>query len=582
MNPSTDRMPVRGIAALWLLAAALLCLTEWGRIARGVLPDTDDAMRLAQVRDWLGGQGWFDLRQHRMDPAMGGADIHWSRLVDLPIAAALRLFAWAGEPAATMAATTLVPLLTLAAALALAGLVGQRLIGRAGAPLAPVVLLTAAPVMLTMVPGRIDHHGWQIVALLAAIAGLVDADRRRGGLVAGVAIAASLAIGMEQLPVLAGVALCVVAAWVADADEAPRLRAMLPALVGLGWLALMLFVPPAARWTWACDALSLSQIVPMTVGGGVLLLAARPSLGLRGRVLAVVAAGLAAALPLLLTPAGHCLADPYAAVDPLARTLWLARVTEALPLWQQPVDVALACLILPLIGLAGAVLRARHDRRWLMLAGLAVLTIGLSLLSTRAAVQAHAVAVPGAAALLTAGRAALAARRALLLRVGGTAALFLCVTGVAPRLLIARALAGPAAPAAEQGADGDCLSPAALHALDALPPATLLAPLDYSPALVAYGHHRAVAGPYHRNGRAIADVMRAWAGSDAQAKALIARHGVGYVAWCGRPSEFVVYRRRNPAGLSARLTAGQAPRWLRAVPIDRASGWHLWRVTPAA
>ena len=44
-------------------------------------------MRMAQVRALLGGQGWFDLRQHRFDAAQGGANIHWSRLVDLPLAA---------------------------------------------------------------------------------------------------------------------------------------------------------------------------------------------------------------------------------------------------------------------------------------------------------------------------------------------------------------------------------------------------------------------------------------------------------------------------------------------------------------
>ena len=46
---------------------------------------------LRQVRALLGGQGWFDLRQHRFDPAHGGANIHWSRLVDLPLAGLILL-----------------------------------------------------------------------------------------------------------------------------------------------------------------------------------------------------------------------------------------------------------------------------------------------------------------------------------------------------------------------------------------------------------------------------------------------------------------------------------------------------------
>jgi hypothetical protein len=51
------------------------------------LPDPDDALRLVELRDWLGGQGWFDVTQYRIDPAHGGVAMHWSRLVDVPLAA---------------------------------------------------------------------------------------------------------------------------------------------------------------------------------------------------------------------------------------------------------------------------------------------------------------------------------------------------------------------------------------------------------------------------------------------------------------------------------------------------------------
>ena len=47
--------------------------------------ETDDYMRLVEVRDLLAGQGWFDLTQYRLDPP-AGVVMHWSRVVDLPIA----------------------------------------------------------------------------------------------------------------------------------------------------------------------------------------------------------------------------------------------------------------------------------------------------------------------------------------------------------------------------------------------------------------------------------------------------------------------------------------------------------------
>src|SRR5262245_58640260 len=76
----------------WLLYALFVISTRQANIAAFALPDTDDNLRMAQVRAWLDGQGWYDLVQHRFDPAHGGANIHWSRLVDLPIAGLILLF----------------------------------------------------------------------------------------------------------------------------------------------------------------------------------------------------------------------------------------------------------------------------------------------------------------------------------------------------------------------------------------------------------------------------------------------------------------------------------------------------------
>jgi len=52
---------------------------------------TDDAMRLAQVRDLLAGQSWYDLTQWRMNVPFG-LPMHWSRLIDAPIAGLILIF----------------------------------------------------------------------------------------------------------------------------------------------------------------------------------------------------------------------------------------------------------------------------------------------------------------------------------------------------------------------------------------------------------------------------------------------------------------------------------------------------------
>ncbi|MET0270894.1 MAG: AcrB/AcrD/AcrF family protein, partial [Sphingomonas sp.] len=412
----------RGLVALWLAACAWAVAGRLDAIRALRLPDGDDALRLLQVRDWLGGQGWFDLRQYRLDPP-AGADIHWSRLVDLPLAAVIApLRPLFGQAAAEMAAVTLAPLVTLGAAMLVLALLARRLIDPRAWWWAPLLLLAASPPLDMMAPLRIDHHGWQIVAVLTALLGLVAEDRRRGGIAAGLAIAGSLAIGVEMLPCLAlGVALAAIG-WLADEREGARLRWLCLA-AGVGTLAgLFVFAPPAARFGAACDALSAAYAAPLWAGGA--LLAAGT---LRGRTSAaragwIAAAGLAAGAMLLVLDAGACLTDPYHAVDPAARALWLDRVSEAKPLWRQPPEVLWASLALPLIGLGGAMLmlaRAGRDMRrpWGAALALAALAILLALVSTRAAVAAQALALPGAAALGWRGRARLAASASAAVRV---------------------------------------------------------------------------------------------------------------------------------------------------------------------
>src|SRR3954464_9180574 len=97
----------------WVLTAAILIYTRLGQIRGFGLGDTDDNMRMMQVRAWLSGQGWYDLRQYRMNPP-GGADIHWPRLVALPIAGLKILFApIVGGPTAERIAVAVAPLLPM-------------------------------------------------------------------------------------------------------------------------------------------------------------------------------------------------------------------------------------------------------------------------------------------------------------------------------------------------------------------------------------------------------------------------------------------------------------------------------------
>jgi len=101
------------VVAAWLGFCAWFLFDRWNAIHWFALPDTDDNLRISQVRALLAGQDWYDLRQHRLNPPEG-ANIHWSRLVDLPIAGLILLLKpFVGGIDAQRAAVAIAPLIPL-------------------------------------------------------------------------------------------------------------------------------------------------------------------------------------------------------------------------------------------------------------------------------------------------------------------------------------------------------------------------------------------------------------------------------------------------------------------------------------
>ena len=112
------------------LLALLVLLVSAQRIVDWRFTDPDDILRLVQVRDLLAGQGWFDLDQHRIDP-LRSVPMHWSRLVDLPLAIVIgALTPLLGQAGAEAFAVIAVPIATLMVAMLFTGLVAVRLLGR--------------------------------------------------------------------------------------------------------------------------------------------------------------------------------------------------------------------------------------------------------------------------------------------------------------------------------------------------------------------------------------------------------------------------------------------------------------------
>lgn len=542
-------------AALALLLAVVWAWRDWAALSVLRLPDTDDVMRLQQIRDWLGGQGFGDLAQHQLGAA--GLEMHWSRLPDLvPGAIIAVLTPVTGAHAAELVAVILWPLLLFAAALMLVASIARLV--RVSAPVAVIVAALAYPASVLFLPGRIDHHGVQLVLLLILVRAVIGCGGWRSGVAAGAASVVSLVVGMETAPFLALGGGVLVLRWaVAGERERPRLLGY-GATLALGFgLAAILF--RTSGWNAAtCDAFAaplwraaqVAALAPLA-----LALAGRWLGAPRARLIAAAAlGGVALAVALALSPA--CL-SPYGGVDPLLERLWLSRVAEAQPLFGAPLDHAIGYIGLALAGLAATYwqwLRTR-DAGWAVLGAFQIAALALALVQLRGIYAGTLLAAPGLAALITYARE----RGALAL-----AAAWVASAGfVYPAL---GSFAAPPTPAAS------CDGGAVLAQLTAQPVATLAAPIDLGAYALAETRHRVLAAPYHRNAAGNLAVYRLVDLPVGAARAEAKRLRVDLIADCGGAWDELG---APPAGsLRAALRAGTPPEWLTPV----APGASVYRV----
>lgn len=574
-------IPWRAVLAVWLLGATLMLAAGWGSFSPARFLDGDDALRLQQVRDLLAGQGWFDLTQYRIAPP-DGVPMHWTRVVDVPIAAVIVLLRpLIGAAQAEVVAIVLVPLLTLLAAMALTARLAARFFGAKAGAIAALLVLAAVPASFRMMPLRIDHHGWQYVLALVALNGMVSRPARQGGAVAGLALALSLAISLEALP-LAVIFAGVCAARLLRGDD--RWLGSYMASLALGGVALYLATRGAVGFADYCDALSPVHLAVFLWVAGVCglilprLRARPPALGLI--VLSIAGLG---ALAIMGVRAPQCLsADAFGALDPLVKKVWLGSVAEGLPFWRQGLVLGATMVLLPALGLLACwrLWREARDGQqrelWMdmaLLLGGATL-IGL-LVARASAVACLFAAVPAAWQVLD--QIARWSADPLLLR--RFARVPLIVVLFVPGALVGMGASAfdPPKPASRNSMQA-CNFAALAPQIAAMPRATILSGLDIGPTLLVTSKHTVIATAHHRASAAMRDLILAFLGPDHGARAIMARRGATMVVICPTGSESRVYRKLAPDGFMAHLVKGKVPYWLEPVVVDAKSGVKVWRV----
>jgi len=573
------------VVGVWIAFCLYFVVERWNAIRFFSLGDTDDNLRMSQVRALLAGQGWFDLRQYRLNPPIG-ANIHWSRFVDLPIAAViLALRPFVGGADAERAAVAIAPMLPLLLLLFSLALTARRLIDRRAYPLVFVALFFAGSAGGMFMPTRIDHHGWQLALLALGVAGMTDPKRARGGAVTGIASAMSLWIGLEMMVYIGMMAAAVTLFWVTDAAERRRMSAYAVALGGGTAIGFLLFTSYANRFP-VCDALSPVWFSDAVLGGALLFGAALISPADWKRRLALMAGTgiVVAVFHGLAWP--QCLSRPEGVSQEVV-DLWLSHVREARPIYRHGWRTAVGVVGLPLTGLIGWLLLVwvnRRDSELLRrtLAAMAPLVAAMLLLlwQTRTGPAAQILAATGATALLWVAVPWVQKSRNAVLRTFGTAALV--VFGMGAAVPFASNFfpqeKKTAATRAVDKANRQCTSLWGLKPVAQQPKGMVFTFVDLGPRLITVTHHSAVAGPYHRNGEQIADVMKAFRGNEAQARAIITKYRSDYVLICPNMSTATIFRAETPNGFYGQLARGRVPGWLTPVPLPQDSPFKMWRV----
>ncbi|HUS96079.1 MAG TPA: hypothetical protein VMX97_04995, partial [Hyphomicrobiaceae bacterium] len=545
------------------------------------LGDTDDATRLIEVRRFLAGAGWFDLSI----PQYGSPEIlisHWSRLIDVPLAAMIAIFTpFLGSDGAETATRLAWPALTL---FAMSYLVLRETTVTGGwwAGLIVAGLIVAGPMALyQFLPGRIDHHNVQILTIAGGLLLMQRAMfQPRAGYFAGAMLGVGLAIGYEALVLTAAV--IGVAALMACFVKEMR-DGLNRVIVACTLTVTAVFIATTAPSNWAsiaCDALSLNLVVLLGCGAiasSALYKFARgagPVIWISG-----FAVGGAAGLALYAGVEPACLAGPFGAVDPRVKPIWLDQVLETQSLIEysksQPMfGIAYAATALLLIAVLAHKLRTKVTPSALFHLALVVLTVAYGCIYFRLVPYAMWIVLPGIAIWISQLRGigetpARTIQLAALVFLNQTTML-LAVNGTAIALM------GSKAADKSQAAEiTGCQLRAPLRELAKLEPGLVVANLDLGPHIAAHAPHRVLAAPYHRLDKGILKLYEILEASPAKAEKLLRASGASYVVICTGKGG----RRRNAGSFRETLRQGKSIDYLEPVKLgDGTAALKAWRL----
>lgn len=407
---SPAKVTTRWRRGIWVVFIAIVCFSglldmadilSWPNLRQPLSPPNPDSwLRLAVVKQWLSGGGFFNHLVTGTNAPIGGISIHWTRPLDIVLAFFAQLMPAANLNMKLLLAACWYPVcLAIAAAATMAR--GAEKIFRHSHVLACVLLLMiASPYMPDYFkPGDADHHGMMSLLWCGAVVLLLDKTISRcRAFAAGLLLGLIVWMSPEGLLMFAAcLAVAGFDALVAPPKDNKKIETVLFLALGAACMTTtgLFFEVPVAEIFFRQTYDSLSIVQPAflwlaSTGAAFLCLLWQFARTIAGRAYLVTATGVSVAL-LMYALYPKFFLGPFVDADPFVFTDFLPMVGEAQPLFHSIKISILRDLMEPVMGvlLLGSVffsvksLRKERRDRLLKLSGLFCFTFALALYQQR-------------------------------------------------------------------------------------------------------------------------------------------------------------------------------------------------------
>jgi hypothetical protein len=550
------------------------------------LGDTDDAMRLVQLREFLQHQNWFDLHTQRVGGSEGYTS-HWSRIPDAIMAVIFLAFQQftSGDVAEKMTRAFYPGLWIMPAFTALTLFAYKQVPSRHVALVMLLLFATNPASLIQFSAGRIDHHNAQIsFSILAVVFAALQRVDWRFACASGASIGLMFTIGLEAIPFAVVAAFAVAANYAVFEDGRKAAQGFAATLALVTLLGYGLSFAPANYFNTACDALGVNLLVGIVGGCCVLFLWSRLSklnTSFARRIGGLVLSG-AIALGLYVGSDTACLGGPFGHVDPAIKPIWLDKVREMQPVfgWQSFAEnmmalpfVYILVLTFPAIVLLLRAPDYRTNFTFLVMLFCFVVSLFVGFMSIRMSLYTVWFATPLVCLAIIHLMNTLSGKKLF-----GALAFIIAFSPIA-MLFWVEALANHfvVEAKANNSASTTCMDPKKFAEIKTLPKGLVLAELDLGPYVLAHTDHSVVAAPYHRMDQSILQVVTFYTTeSIEEARQIVKKTGSQYVMFCS--SEIDAGSLSGGKTIKKLLQAGVVPDWLERVEMPVKNPMAVYRV----